>query len=458
MSDNSPSTEQSQQPISVLRTSGSYANLQQQKSQDPPSPRGGNRKTKVTVINTDNLPNYSTERYYMLSEIQLKSHSMVFLRDLFPIQGEDDTQDLSTASSLGSSNSNENGSDNTTEEHTDAETEEDQQHDDASGALQQKRKLLPPCVMLYLLWRPDSQFDTPESYAKNVVKPAIDQILQLHKSSSEFSEEHSTSAIYVVVDRIAVINQSPHLEALRKDQIEVSEKLVRIVATDADLCLRNIIQGISVGLSNDFRAAPGLETCMDAILVGDGERRHFPRKSKKEMSIIRNGRELDSGRSCIGIVTEYPEDLTGLDLSGETDAVQNLHLHARSTGNWSGKGNILNFAARAQKTWRELWDFDCLAVQSGRDLKCIGNMHSILSRRRRKNGNKDNKKNETLSMHYLSSQQLRQRTEQKAEMMIVFFLAFLATFLWTNYNEEIRNILKNTSELMKAVTAFLRNM
>ena len=391
----------------------------------------------------------------MLSEIQLKSHSMLFLRDLFPTQGEDDTQDLSTTSSLGSSNGNENESNTiATEEISNAETEAERRYDDTSGGLQQKKPNLPPCVMLYLLWRPDSQFDTPESYTKNVVKPAVDQVLQLHKYSAGFSKEHPIPAIYLVVERFAVIDQSLHLESLRKAQIEVSEKLIRIVATDADLCLRNIIQGISVGLSNDFRAAPGLETCMNAILVGDAERRHFPQKSKKELSIIRNGRELDPGRSCIGIVTEYPEDLTGLDTTGETDAVQNMHLHARSTGNWSGKGNVLNFAARAQKVWREVWDFE--AVQNGRDLKSIGNMHSILSRRRRKNGKKSNEKNEPSSMHYLPSQQIRQRTEQTAELMIFFFLSFLATCFWKNYNEEIKSNLKIASEFVNGVLAFLR--
>jgi len=427
-----------QPPVSVLRKSGSYANLQQQKSQDPPSPRG-NRKTKVTVINTESLPNYSTERYYMLSELQLKSHSTVFLRDLFPLRGEDDTDDLSTASSSGTLNNDEKKN---YEENRDIDNEA-------------AREPLPPCVMLYLLWKPNSQFQTPESYAKHVVKPAIDQILELHKSSSNFNAENSIPSIYVVVDRIALANESHHLDTLRKAQILISERLIRIVATDLDLRLRNIIQGITVGLSSDFRAAPGLETCMDSVLVGDAERRHFSYdKSKKEMSIIRNGKALDPTKSCVGIFTEYPDDLTGLDSSGETDAVQSLLLHARSTGNWSGKGNVLNFAARAQKVWRELWDFDCLEVRNERDLKHIGNTHSILSSRRRK---KNDKKDGSSSMHYLPSQQLLQRTEQTADMMIACFLSFLAAFVWKHYHAEIKHFLEIVFELANGVLTSLKN-
>ena len=433
--DSSRKPQPQQPPVSVLRKTGSYANLQQQKNrEDPPSPRG-NRKTKVTVINTESLPNYSTERYYMLSELQLKSHSTLFLCDLFPLRGEEDTEDLSTASSFF-------GTPNGDEKENNEETR-DVNHEVV--------RHFPPCVMLYLLWRPDSQFQTPESYAKHVVKPAIDQIIQLHKSSSNFSAENSIPSIYVVVDRIALANESHHVDSLRKAQVEISEKLIRIVSTDLDLCLRNIIQGITVGLSSDFRAAPGLETCMDAVLVGDAERRHFPyQKSKKEMTIIRNGRTLDPLKSCIGIITEYPDDLTGLDSLGETDAVQNLLLHARSTGNWSGKGNVLNFAARAQKLWRELWDFDCLEVRNERDLKHIGNAHSILSSRRRK---KNEKKDEpsSSSMRYLPSQQLLQRTEQTADIMVACFLSFLATLIWKYYHAEIKHVLEIVFEFANGV-------
>ena len=314
----------------------------------------------------------------MLSELQLKAHSLLFLRDLFPRAYDDETNitNPTDASSTSSSISNASA-------------------DDAQHAVHATRKLgLPPFIILYLLWRPDSDhFDSPRLYAKHVIQPAIQQILSLQTTSegSENSNTDSSSSlslfpIYLAVDRLAPPDKSMNadqMDAYRKEQINLTEQLIRVVAsgngsgnnhshnmnTDAtsqeqqqenqasttEAQLRTHIDGMVVGLSSDFRAAPALETCMDAILVGDAERRTFSnsnrtsRKAKRLPIIIRNGRELEATRSCIGIVTEYPDDLTGLDPVGETDAVQNLCLHTRSVGNWAGKGNVLNFAARSQK-------------------------------------------------------------------------------------------------------------
>ena len=391
----------------------------------------------------------------MLSEIQLKSNSIIFLRDLFLDEVEDDDTCTQESFSLGSvvSMSNElqeNPNANANPERSGADdigTGTDTGTDTGTGSSNLQREL-PPYIILYLLWRPDTDYsECPRSYVEHIIKPSIDTILHLHKTSDNYNEDSPPPPppIYLVVDRLT--SSQPHDqigEEYRLAQVEIAEQLIRVIATCQEL--RSVIEGVTVGLSNDFRAAPGLETCMDAILVGDAERRHFPKKRKQDSSLVRNisrnGQELDPYRSSIGIITEYPDDLTGLDPTGETDAVQNLGLHARSIGNWAGKGNTLNFGARSQKCWRETWDFaqviekqalsfDFWTIRNGDDLKNVGNSYSIMGRKRNKGNGRE------APTKYLPSQRMRQRTEQNADLMIFFFLSFIATFVWKAYNEQI---------------------
>lgn len=451
------------QPISVLRKSGSFASLQQQKSSDqaydPLSVKTPPRNSsKVTIVNTTHLPKYSTERYYMLSEVQLKAHSILFLQDLFPDTDDDDTDPTVESSTFS----------------MDVEIDLEHAHDHEETS---NTPNLPPYTILYLFWRPDSEyFGSAALYAKHVIQPAIQKIQRLHKASQTPDDgnvsdhgpahAHAQPQIYLAVDRLAPTNSSMdanQLASYRKEQIAITEELIRVVATattdehheedkthdsleaeemmsmstydTSHTKLRSHIDGMTIGLSSDFRAAPGIETCMDAILVGDAERRLFPQNRRKHssMTIIRNGRELDPSRSCIGIVTEYPDDLTGIDPIGETDAVQNLSLHARSVGNWSGKGNVLNFGARSQKFWRQLWDFSAAIQSSGDDttLRNVGNSYSIMSRRRKRDWVNNPQ------VKYLPSEDMRQRTERKADLMVLGFVSFISALLWQQYSEQI---------------------
>lgn len=466
--------QQQQQPavVSVLRKTGSFASLQIQKSMDSPSPHE-RRKTKVTVIHTNDLPNYSTERYYMLSEIQLKAHSTIFLRDLFPLgrrghaqeEDDDDTQDLSSndSSSFESvmdenheKDGQSNGKMTNVKQRQELDSEgKDESYNHASAASRCDVDIppqgLPYYIVLYLLWRPDCIHTTPEAYAKYIVKVAVDQIFHLYKmynqsQNSRDSERNSSCDsdpfIYLVIDRLVYKDCTSHTARSRESEIALSEQLIRTIATDMDLNLRSVIQGVTVGLSDDFRAAPGLETCMDSILVGDAERRHYRQdhtssKKSHKLTIVRNQRELDPSRSCIGIVTEYPDDLIGIGPLDETDAVQNLTLHARSTGNWSGKGSYLNFAARAQQHWRELWNYESWEVHDEFCLKSIGNEYSILRKRKKKHQQEGKNEEESSKVHYLPSRRLKERTEKTADMMVIGFLAFVATILWKQYSEDI---------------------
>ena len=446
-----------QPPISVLRKSGSFVSLrqlQQQKSSENGNNRFDvsglpetDRKTKVTIINTNNLPKYSTERFYMLSEIQLKSHSIIFLKDLLlggDGDGDGDAGEDTDEMTASSTDSAERG--DRAEVLINRNNNEFTEQNNAATIGREAERTpvnLPPYIVLYLFWRPDSeQYIDPALYAKHVIKEAVDQIISLHKSSDKYDEANPSASppppIYLSVDRLVVVDPSISdderaIAKFKQEQIDIAEELIRVVANavDPEINLRLHIEGMSVGLSSDFRAAPGLETCMDAIVVGDAERRHYPKPkhAQNSMTVIRNGREFDPSRSCIGIVTEYPDDLTGSDPSGETDAVQNLTLHARSVGNWSGRGNILNFAARSQKRWREIWDFSTATKNSnGYDLKRLGNSYTgILSKRR----------NRGESSKYLPSEHIRQNVDHSADLMVLGFFAFLLAIGWKLYSEEI---------------------
>ena len=411
----------SEEPQSVLRKSGSFVELQQLRSKESNSP---GRRDKVTVINSEKLPNYSTERYYMLSEIQLKSHSVLFLKDVFPLNGDDETQESSLSYS----------------EHEDHET--DEQNKEQRDTAIDSKPTLSPFVFLYLLWNQKNNTSiSPETYATHVVQPAVEQILELQR-------ENQPVSIYLVVDRlVSVENQDL---SMQQEQIALSEQLIRIIASDANLGLRNKLEGVTIGLCNDARAAPGLEACMNAILVGDAERRHYPQKSSKEMSIVRNEfNSNDPSKSLIGIVTEYQEDLTP---SEETDAVQNLFLHTRSFGYWGGHGNSLNFAARAQRLWRETWNQD--EYQCDKDLKSVGNEYSIMQKSRRRRRGRDrhaqqnhDKEDEKASLHFLSSNEIRSSTEKTADLMVCAFLAVVVAVVWRMYRDEINDVFSIISEL-----------
>ena len=55
------------------------------------------------------------------------------------------------------------------------------------------------------------------------------------------------------------------------------------------------------------------------------------------------------------------------------------------------------------------------------------------------------------SMRYLPSQQLLQRTEQTADIMVACFLSFLATLIWKYYHAEIKHVLEIVFEFANGV-------
>mmetsp|Transcript_25729 Transcript_25729/g.29401 ORF Transcript_25729/g.29401 Transcript_25729/m.29401 type:complete len:483 (-) Transcript_25729:66-1514(-) len=457
---------------SVLRKVGSSRCLQKHGSEESEDSSSSKRKT-VTLVDTVHLQPFSTERYYMLSEIELKSHSTNFLCDLIQgrnhgLQDDASTQDASFSSSDISETSNTSNTDtaSNSQHQQDINSNENNNNamndDESNDVLQNENTVaplhLPPCVILYLLWRPDPPHLSPLAYARNTIQPLVQHIINIYQKEQQ---SNTKPLIYVVVDIVAVVPQGAtkdEEEEHKETQVEIAESLIRIVATDDMLQLRRNIYGIVVGLCDSVRAAPGLERCMDAILVGDAERRHHPQKYKK----IVQKPSADSkstvwtvnqpAKSCIGIITECEDDLIGMDPSKETDAVQDLSLHARSCGMWEGKGNIMNFAARAQETWRNTWEdhFHNISPRDNGPLSLLGdyfvNEHSIVKKRRKRRKKQGNRNavgtEDSFQSKYLPLKSAQQSVDTASNFMVCIVLAIAGYQLWFTYGDQIHDFVQ----------------
>ena len=290
-------------------------------STPPPSlrrPRGA-----VTLIHTREMPSYSAERYYMLSEIEQHSHSVQFLKN---------------------------------------------------------RSLCPPPFLIYYyLWKPGI---TPESVGQHIAHVVLQLIRRratLTLSSTMLLEQpafqhynrpsspsnlvsgtfsnsstvklrdpfssptptikQATTSLYLVVDKISTQELS--------EEEQLIQQLLRLVASQ----LRSYCEGMTVGLSNHVRAAPGLEVCMNAFHYGapDRRRRLFDRVPPiTENHFV----ALDQqNRSIIGLLTDDPESLVGLSTpenegDSATDAVQGVNQRC-FCAEWNGCGDLHSFAKRA---------------------------------------------------------------------------------------------------------------
>mmetsp|Transcript_8413 Transcript_8413/g.12973 ORF Transcript_8413/g.12973 Transcript_8413/m.12973 type:complete len:270 (+) Transcript_8413:130-939(+) len=222
-------------------------------------------KLSVTMVNNNPLPSYSTERFYMLSEIEQNASSVLYLCD--------------------------HDCDGTAE--TAAESDVDDCH-------------FPSYLLLYILWKPDMTA-SPRALTEGIIQKSVKQLKSLTDAKNR--------NIYLVVETIATKQRNPknfvslaekqnEKENLYNYQVGVAEELARCITQNK--ALRDDLQGLSVGISDHVRAAPGLEACMDAINFGIRQRR----KGNCDL------------KSSIGIIARSTDDLTGLDPSQETDAAQ----------------------------------------------------------------------------------------------------------------------------------------
>ena len=481
-------------PISVLRKSGSSRCLQinNDNKVDDGKPfittsLSSESTRSITMINNETLPSFGTERYYMLSEIQLKAHSIQYLSDLVPDAyfGESDdekTQDMSISSHSWSPDHEELSSMqqhhltlNDTRTQASPTRNRNTHHHELQGLqsdqMLDKKLSLPPYVILYLLWRPDcTYYDDPSSYVENVINPSVHHLIHLYEGNEENNSinQQQEPFIYIVVDRVIHTSTMDQIEeeeegetglnnedTLRYElrnqvQMDIAASLIRKVSIDPQLKLRSLIKGITVGLSDSIRAAPGLEICMESILVGDSERRRFAAKTKKREDLQQYNKAnwtMDQpNRSSIGLITEYPDDLTGLDPQQETDAAQvDLHLHTRCSGAWEGNGNIMNFALLSQQLWRKYWKDNCLNSKNkkhdDKDDDFLLLMYSIImgtngKKRNRRTGRKkkvsgrydDDDDGEALQTRYLPSKLEQQNAEWAANVMIIVVVMIIGYF------------------------------
>lgn len=298
-------------------------------------------KMSVTLINTQPLPTYSTERFYMLSEIEQNAHSTTFLCDTYDCdQATQDTAESSSCSLGGDAQS------------------------------QQQSSLY---NILYVLWKSD-QGSSPRAFCEGTLATAIQQCISVlaqdHSESSSMTNtstsskspessparrETSTTAattsprLYLVVDMLAPLpNESSTTttsstpdhdqEQARQKRfftvkVDTAERLARHVAQSQEFRLS--VNGITVGISNHVRAAPGLEACLEALLIGARDRRRFSKNNQK---------------SGIGMIVMNPDDLLGLQDESVTDAAQGV-LQSRTCAEWCGNGNLQTFARRAHSAW-----------------------------------------------------------------------------------------------------------
>lgn len=282
----------------------------------------------VTILHKETLPTYSCERFYMLSEIEMNSPPAIFLSSL----EEEETTTIDT------------------------ETDE-------------LLSSFPPFLIFYVFWRPTDPQDV-NVFVKKTLQSKINRLNQhvefasfeavaerMLKTSSSRSATNITTTIeaavvssdnrkevaateeantndnskpsccvYIVVDR---------LPPKDNENVDAAEQLVRTVATDATL--RDTIQGITVGVSNHVRAAPGLEACHDAVGLGAKDRRKISNPI---------------ATSFLGIVTESADDLLGLQDTNECDAAEGVQ-QSRVSAEYNGRGNLQSYAMNAHGVWRQ---------------------------------------------------------------------------------------------------------
>jgi hypothetical protein len=310
----------------------------------------------VTLIHQTTLPTYSSERFFLLSELHVHAQSIRFLSQSSFADGDEDQSTQATE-------------DETVEDNNDTltpltnealpTTDTDASNPDISTSTKQ----LPPFVILYILWKPEITTN-PETFTELYI---LDALLRIDEERNRMPPSHTdddasirngaAKEIYLVIDRVLPAATGMTLEdetnTRSDDCTEEEEEEDSSLALEyawikylaAHPVLRTRLQGVVVGQSNHVRAAPGLELCTHAISsVGTAERRRW---SGSPLS-----HHYDSTKSWMGVVTRSSEDLLGLQEEGVTDAADGVRQRI-VTGEWLGQGDIYMFATRAHALWKQ---------------------------------------------------------------------------------------------------------
>jgi hypothetical protein len=200
----------------------------------------------------------------------------------------------------------------------------------------------------------------------------------------------------------------------------VAEQLARAVATHENL--RAIVQGITVGVSNHVRAAPGLEACHDAVYFGARDRRQAAvvLTTSAAGPTVANSRNFNTtntnnNKSFLGIVADSPDDLLGLADPNECDAAQGVR-QLKISAEYNGRGNLQSFASRTHAVWRQRHGLPP-------PVKTAGSSRRIPRRIRRSN-------NTTTSSSFAAST----RSSREMEFLIYDSIAILLLILYVTFH------------------------
>lgn len=133
------------------------------------------------------------------------------------------------------------------------------------------------------------------------------------------------------------------------------------------------MEGISVGVTDKVRAAPGLsEAVLSIVTYGSRDRRKFSRRCTGQI-------QESVQKSVVTVVTLSEDDFLGLDPERETDAVQGID-QSIAHAEWNGLGDYELFSKRAHAEWRKKLDFDLVCLLDDSDsLFSVENMSTVLA-------------------------------------------------------------------------------
>jgi hypothetical protein len=217
-------------------------------------------------------------------------------------------------------------------------------------------------------------------------------------SSLPLDRTFQNPSIYIVVDRIAPWDETSSAEHLQHPfgknqdthtgshttivsrechwnmQVQLAQDLARHVASHSEL--RHACQGITVGVSNQSKAAPGLETCIQALQTGSSDRRHVSSRHTSQLVIVG---------------THDEELLHGyIPTHNSTDISHHHHHHhhhtswplnqARVVAEWSGQGTLHTLAMRTHGVFRRNY------IRGACDASLLGPMRKKPCRSRQRGG------------------------------------------------------------------------
>lgn len=335
----------------------------------------------VTLLSHEVLPSYSSERFYLLSELEIHAHSSLYLCDyprqraarnnsdhefpsymilylFWPPEASRSGKTFAETTILSSINHLES-----LVEFANAFEQDEATTDKTTSITVQTGNVKVATSATNLSTsRPLTTASSFESLDSSVMSYATDDEAELTVPNQSINgkkgmvdgetlDGKERVHVYVIVDRVHHTSDStPRAEddAARISRHVVEEDAAKNLAKAVSNHpkLRKYVDGITVGVSSHERAAPGLEACVKAVTYGASTRRRHGKSMQ--------GHQSDESRtkSPIGVVSEHPDHFLGSQSQTVTDAVQGV-LQTRVCAEWNGRGDLESFLRRADSCWRK---------------------------------------------------------------------------------------------------------